>query len=157
MPAQQEMNAKVQIPTDEELYLPWSEKSSYFNRMLHGGEKFNIWAEIVLRDYLPKLIFNELKDGLAVFCGSYAGGSHVPKSVVEGREIIIISEGQIPPTGKPPEKEFMIKEFIRVILHEVAHAYLEHKSHAFDGLSDEQSRQQETEADELVDQWINQR
>ena len=140
--------------SDNDLYLTSLEKGSYFNRMLHGGDKFNMWAEIALRDYLPKVIFHDLKEDLSFFCGSHADGSHIPKSVVGDREIIIISERVLPPSGtraKDPDGQ----NFIKIIFHEVAHAYLKHKSQFFDQLTQEQADQQEVEANELAYKWLD--
>jgi hypothetical protein len=70
----------------------------------------------------------------------------------EGFEIIVISEFVIPRNWKT-EDEWSKKYFNYVVLHEVAHALLKHKSPR--NLTVEQNNEQENEADELAMSWFN--
>lgn len=70
----------------------------------------------------------------------------------EGFEIIVFSEFVIPRNWKT-EDEWSKKYFNYVVLHEVAHALLKHKSPKTMTIG--QSTAQENEADELAMSWFN--
>lgn len=73
------------------------------------------------------------------------GGFRISKRVLQGKDVIVLSE-------KLLEKDN--KDIVPIILHEVAHFYLNHKSRLLDQLSEEEDRKQEEAADRWARQWI---
>jgi hypothetical protein len=108
--------------------------------------------EIAL-SYLPESVFLELDGNLAVLAVGSVGACRLTDQYRE-RELVIISDWLFPPSGDT-EAEDTGRFFIVSLLHEVAHALSRHRSPKLDGLSAEECRAQEDEADLLAIDWFN--
>lgn len=137
----------------EKLYESWTVEGSYLNHMLACGNRYNGWVETALR-YLPAETLDQHKENLAFLSTAEMDACRVARQYCEHREIIMLSERILPKLGAhsgQPE----VRYFIFVVLHEIAHAVMKHKSPKFDKLSGIQNRTQEQEADMLAFNWFN--
>ena len=73
-------------------------------------------------------------------------GIHLPRKILLGNEVIAFAERVFDLPDDETES---------LILHQVAHFWLKHKSAALEGMSKEEVKQQEKEADELAARWKN--
>jgi hypothetical protein len=136
-----------------ELYTSSIVKGSYFNQMINCGPNYNRWIEIAL-GYIPTDILWEYRDNL-VFIGTGAmDACRVAPALRKSREIIVLSERIFPKRGAN-EGHLKVRYFIFVVLHEFAHAVLNHRSPLLDNLTKEENEAQEKEADDLAIRWFN--
>jgi hypothetical protein len=97
---------------------------------------------------------DDYKDSLAFISTGESDGCRVARALCENREIIVLSERILPRKGVN-EADPEVRYFTFVVLHEVAHAYLKHRSPMFDGITPEENAAQETKADALALRWYN--
>jgi hypothetical protein len=136
-----------------ELYTSSIVKGSYFNQMINCGPNYNRWVEIALY-YIPADILWEYRDKL-LFIGTGAmDARRVAPALRKSREIIVLSERIFPKKGAN-EGHPKVRYFIFVVLHEVAHAVLNHRSPLLDNLTKEENEAQEKEAADLAIAWFN--
>lgn len=135
------------------LYESWTVDGSYLNNMLVCGNRYNDWVEAALR-YLPAEILDTYKEDLVFLSTTQMDACRVARRYCESREIIILSERILPKKGAHSSQP-KVRYFIFVVLHEIAHAIMKHKSPKFDKLSVAQNRTQEQEADMLSFNWFN--
>ena len=121
--------------------------------MLHCGPGYNTCVQNAL-EYLPFEVFGEIKTSAAFFSTSETDGCRLARELCKTREIILLSERILPRRGAT-EGDDKYRYFIFVVLHEVAHAYLRHRSPMFDSLNAEEIEAQEIEAEELALKWFN--
>jgi hypothetical protein len=115
------------------------------------GSKYDPWIRYALK-YLPSKILREFGDKLAFFSTAEKDACRVARAIIgEQREIIILSERILP--NKDDDNE--VRYFVFVVLHEIAHAYKQHRSPKLDRLSQNEIVAQEAEADELALLWFN--
>jgi hypothetical protein len=134
---------------------PWQTKGTYLNHMLHCGSRYNGWVQEAV-EYLPEEVLWAYRDRLAFISTGESDGCRVARALCENREIIVLSERILPKRGMN-EAAPEVRYFIFVVLHEVAHAFLEHRSPMFDGITPEENEAQEAEADALALGWFNDR
>ena len=137
----------------ENLYESWLIPGSYFNEMLECGSYYNQWVEIALK-YLPQAVLEENKDKLVFITTAQRDGCRIARYYCENREVILLSERILPKQGAD-EGQPEVRYFIYVVLHEASHAIRKHKSQKFDGLTTEEDKAQEAEADEIALEWFN--
>lgn len=76
--------------------------------------------------YLPMALVNEWpKQKVALITMYDRLGLRLSKDLRESRELIFLSERVFPRNGVPEENQ-IYKHFIFVVLHEIAHIYLDH-------------------------------
>jgi len=141
------------MTNDRLLYESWRIPGSYFNRMLDCGERYNQWVQIAL-EYLPRDILDEHKDRLVFVAMGQRDGCRLARALCETREVIILAE-HVFPKAAADEDQPVVRYFVYVVLHEVAHAIKRHRSPLYDSLTPQQSADQEAEADDLAFEWFN--
>lgn len=144
---------KVTMNDEMDKYGHYLIKGTYLNEMLHCGRFFNSCVQNAL-EYLPLNIFDQIKTSVAIYSTNETDGCRLAREICKSREIILISERIFPGIGST-EGDERYRYFIFVVLHEIAHAYLKHRSPMFDSLSVEENDAQESEADSLALQWFN--
>ena len=72
-------------------------------------------------------------------------GMHVPRKLLQGKEVIVLAEGIF---------NLPLEEAEWIVQHEVAHFWLRHKSSVLETMSNEDAERQESEADEQVAKWL---
>lgn len=132
---------------------PWFTKGTYMNQMLHCGGRYNGWVQHAI-ECLPPAVLDQYKDSLVFISTGESDGCRVARALCESREIIILSERILPRKGMN-EADPAVRYSIFAVFHEVAHAYLKHRSPMFDGITPEKNAAQETEADALALRWYN--
>lgn len=135
------------------LYTSWRIEGSYLNRMLQCGSRYNNWVAHALK-YLPSEILLKLKEKLAFYSIAEKDACRIARAICENREIILLSERILPKRGAR-EDDSSVRYFIFVVLHEIAHAIMKHRSPLLDKLSQQEVSAQEKEADELAFSWFN--
>ena len=101
---------------------------------------------------LPRVIWDHFKGKLAIVCVDSSDGRRLTFEFCKNREIVILSE-RIVPNGPSSEIDPSVRYFVFVVLHEIAHAYCDHK--APNDLNEVQSSLQENEADNIAFDWYN--
>lgn len=110
-------------------------------------------AEMNITHAIQCIPLNQIKGMKILFvCIDSSDARRLVMENYEGFEIIVISEFVIPRKWKT-EDDWAKKYFNYVVLHEVAHALLQHKSPR--NLTKEQNDEQENDADELAMSWFN--
>lgn len=105
--------------------------------------------------YLPDEVLESLKDRLTILSMTGRKASRLSRGLCESSEIIIVSEKIYPPQDMH-ESHSDFRYFVFIVLHEIAHAYLEHKCQVYDKISDKEKQKQEDEADCTAATWYNQ-
>jgi len=100
---------------------------------------------------LPDEVVDSVGDRLA-FVYMDSDGRRLTREFCADREIIILSE-RIFPWGWKDKCELKVRYFMFAVLHEVAHAYSDHKAPNSVSIDDNQA--QEQQADELAYVWFN--
>jgi len=97
---------------------------------------------------VPSRVVDSLASKCLIIVPSVVGlrGIHIPHKVLLGNEVIAFAERVF---------DLPDDETERLILHQVAHFWLKHKSAALEGISKGEVEQQEKEADELAARWKN--
>lgn len=139
---------------DRNLYNSSLRDGSYFNSMLDCGDNHNWWLEVALK-YLPINVLNDNKEGFLFTSTASRDACRVARHHCQSREIILLSERILPGAEVRDETHPKARNFIYVVLHEVAHAIRNHKSPKFDRLTQEEHEVQEQEADDLAMKWFN--
>jgi hypothetical protein len=121
--------------------------------MIHCGSYYNNWIEHALK-YLPKEVFAQVEKKLAIFATAQLDACRISRAVCEEREIILLSERVLPKRGA--EEDYPdVRYFIFVVLHEIAHAFKNHRCTLYDNISEKECSAQEEEADNLAFLWFN--
>jgi hypothetical protein len=120
--------------------------------MYYFGIMNNIFVEAAL-EFLPKDVFEIIESKFA-FTIMNSDACRVARQICKNNELIIFSHWIFPKNGFDANDR-KCRYFIFCVLHEVAHAFLKHKSKLFDNLSDEDNLQQEHEADNYAQRWFN--
>lgn len=130
------------------------EMSNEAEALFDCGEDYEYWAAVALTHYLPKgtLKENQIRLAIISMCGS--DGRRLARSFYENREVIVLAEHLLC-ARRLTEDHPEVRYFVYVVLHELAHAIKRHLSPLLDGLTEQQAKAQETEADELALQWYN--
>jgi hypothetical protein len=104
--------------------------------------------------YLPEDILTWVSDNVVYFT-TYGKkyGSRLSRGICQTKEIIIISEKTFP--RQFDETALASRFFIFIVLHETAHAWLQHKCRVCDKISDDECQKQEDEATALALGWYN--
>jgi len=130
-----------------------------------GGDKYlldcrghNRWMEIALC-FLPEDLVEDGEERFLFTSTAFRDGCRIARALCETREIILISERVLPGNEVRPNAEEYTHDkaryFIFVVLHEVAHAIMKHKSPLLDSLSPKESDHQECEANAMAMKWFN--
>ncbi len=122
--------------------------------MLDCSREHNWWLELALK-YLPVDVFDNHKENLLFTSTATRDACRVARHYCQTREIILLSERIMPGRNVRTEDHHKARYFIYVVLHEMAHAVMNHKSPKFDQLINEEFEAQEAEADNLAMSWFN--
>ena len=95
--------------------------------------------------YLPAKIVDELENKCCFLAQDSNGGSQIPKELTKDKEILLFSDRML--DDRAP------LEILYTIAHECAHAILGHRSQLLDGMSEEETIEQELNADKLACAW----
>jgi hypothetical protein len=109
--------------------------------------------EIAL-NYLPAVVTEKLRGKLAIITTTNRRGIRLSPKLCNENEIILLSEDCFPVVGRLPTREDF-RYFIFLVLHEVAHAYFEHKCPYCDNLTKDESDENENEATDNAIEWFN--
>lgn len=137
-----------------ELYRSSRIDGSYFNAMLNCHPDHNWWLELALK-YLPQELLDLHKERLLFTSTAHRDACRIARHYCETREIILLSDRVLPGRSVRDETHPKARYFIYVVLHEIAHAIRNHKSHRFNGITAAENNAQEQEADALAMQWFN--
>ncbi|MHA1919160.1 MAG: hypothetical protein ACTSWX_05385 [Promethearchaeota archaeon] len=130
----------------------WRCKGSVFDKILHCSSDLpKKWIWIAL-NYLPREVFEELKNKIAIFSTFHKDGCRVATEIRKNREIIILSEHILPVEGASTGHS-EVRYFIFVVLHEIVHAYKNH--HPPQEITEAKYKEEEAEADKLALEWFN--
>lgn len=112
-------------------------------------EAFDIAMAIIIKSLskLPARVVDKLAKGCLILVPAEheKRGMHLPRQYLKGKEVIVLAEGIF---------ELPMDETEYVILHEVAHFWLRHKSPVLESLGNDVYERQEHEADEMVEKWL---
>ena len=112
------------------------------------------WHVNLALSYLPTDVFAALDGKITIVSTTRSDGFRMAKKIRENCDIIVLSE-RLFPRGMVTEDHPDVRYLIFVVLHEIAHAFKNHRSPVLDGLSAEESAAQEAEADHLAYHWFN--
>lgn len=137
-------------------YLKWQ-------KCVGGVEPFPRALEEYVLKYLPKDAYETLPDKIVITCMHGRRGLRFPPSATDNRHVIVISDEFFQPAetlrGSCAPRYLMDKElfkdFISAVLHELAHAYLDHPSPSLDGVDQKDVKRIEKEASDLAVRWID--
>ena len=121
--------------------------------IIHAGQFHSVWLDQALK-YLPTDVYNDIKNRVIIVSNPERAGCRIPRSVCDKKEIVVISELLYPEYGKD-ENSLSARYLIFVVLHEIAHAKLNHLSPVYDGLSKEDNDRQEMAASKMAYSWFN--
>ena len=135
-----------------ELYRSSLISGTVFSRMLRCSPESNSWLEHTLKNSLPYEVLEEWQDGIAYISAEGRDAFRINKALRESRELIFLSE-HIAPSPGMNEADAIVRYFMFVCLHETVHAIKQHRPR--NEITQEENEAQESEADELALQWIN--
>lgn len=115
------------------------------------GHDGNFWGAYAL-GCLPDDVLTQCEDRLAFVSTTESDGRRLTRQFCEGRDIVVLSE-RIVPKGHKSEADPQVRYFTFAVLHEVAHAYRDHRPP--NEISPEENDVQEAEANALAFQWFN--
>ena len=138
--------------TGAELYGSWMFSGTVFSRMLQCSDESNFWLEHTLRNCVPYEVLEEWQDGITYISAEERDAFRINKALRENRELIFLSE-HIAPSPGMNEADPIVRYFMFVCLHETVHAIKQHRPP--NEITQEENEAQESEADQLALQWIN--
>lgn len=115
------------------------------------GRDGNFWGNYAL-GCLPDEVLTQCGDRLAFVSTTESDGRRLTQRFCEGRDIVVLSE-RIVPKGHRSEADAQVRYFVFAVLHEVAHAYCDHRPP--NEISKDENDAQEAEANALAFQWFN--
>ncbi|WP_175796650.1 ImmA/IrrE family metallo-endopeptidase [Burkholderia anthina] len=115
------------------------------------GPEGNFWGQHTM-GCLPKEVADACDGKLAFVSMTCSDGRRLTKKFCDGRDVIVLSERIVPQAGLS-EAAAAVRYFMFVIMHEIAHAYREHRPP--NEISPEENEAQEQEANALAFQWMN--
>jgi len=130
----------------------WRHANSGFDKRIHCYNDYHKTLIWIALNYLPKDVYEKMKNNIAIYSTSYTDGCRVAKKIRENREIILLSDHIMPKEGSStgqPEVRYLIF----VILHEIAHAYKNHLPS--NEIIEKKNSEQEIEANNLALDWFN--
>jgi hypothetical protein len=119
--------------------------------MLDCGRDGNFWGAYAL-GCLPDEVLTECEDRLAFVSTTESDGRRLTRQFCEGRDVIVLSE-RVVSKGFKSEADWHVRYFVFAVLHEIAHAYRDHRPPK--EISPEENDAQEAEANGLDFQWLN--
>jgi len=111
----------------------------------------DFWVEHALT-CVPEEVAQVHHERLAFVSMPNSDARRLTPKFTEGRHVIVLSE-RIVPRRHVNESSPEVRYFVFAILHEVAHAVLDHRPPS--EISFEENERQEQEANELAFQWFN--